>query len=157
MTIDLPDETALRSTLANGLTRDDRWTTYSRWIGAVIGEIAATKYPYNDTVQREVEKRLGIARQPDDQSTLSILVYNAQGYSRDERQRTEGWSELSEAMIDTALAQDCKVEVLMESIMGNVAKVLTPRRGADGVGRLFKPRCRAQSLRVSGQPARLCA
>ena len=155
MTVYLPDEAALRTTLQGSLARDDRWTTYSRFIGDIINEIAAKKFPYNVEVQREVEQRLGIERQPDNQSTLSILVYNAQGYSRDERRRAEGWSELTETMIESALNEGRKIEVLMASILGDTAKVLTPRRGKDGKGRLFKPRCRASYLRVSGQPARL--
>lgn len=135
---------------------DSQWHTKSDWLIALIDEIEATgQYPYNTTVQREAEKRLGLPRQNDNGSALSVLVYTAQVYRREARDEAEGWHALTQNMIEEAYRREAQIEIRRESVLlAHVVTRLTVRE-INGQRYAFEPRRRKYAIRPAGQDARI--
>lgn len=81
-------------------------TVKSLWLIALIDEIHASgKYPYNSTVKKLAEERLGFPPQSDtyysrEGDALSRLIYNAQCYRRSDLLRANGFIPLTQKLID---------------------------------------------------------
>lgn len=135
----------------------------SLWLIALIDEMAKTEYPYNATVQREAEKRLGLERQNDNNSFLSYLVYYAQSYRRSDNLLAAGFVPLTQAMIAQAFERKAKIETYSEAIfefvvngqkLPNKNKLYVPRE-KNGKVYAFVPRCKNRVLSAQGQPAKI--
>lgn len=123
-----------------------RWCVRSDFLVALIDEFKREgKYPYNSEVQRVAESRLGIPQMPDNQSTLSLLVYNAQKFRRSDRLRAQGLAPLTQEMIDRAGEGG---KVLIGETVFNV-------RHVGGKLHLMKPRARNRGVFVNDQPAKI--
>lgn len=119
----------------------------SEFCVALIAEIESTgKYPYNLDVQRLAEKRLGIAEQPDSQSALSVLVYNAQQFRRDDKNVARGLSAFTPEMIAEA-GEGGRIE------LGN-GQILNVRR-VNGKLYAMPPRARNRCVQPGGHPAKI--
>lgn len=135
----------------------------SLWLVALIDEIAKTQYPYNTTVQREAEKRLGIERQGDNGSFLSYLVYFAQRYRSSDQHIADGFAPLTQAMIEQAFKLGGKIETKLEMAFTIVVNGVTqeeknvqyPVREKNGKIYAFVPRSSKKVLSVQGQPAKI--
>ena len=147
MTLDGPD--AIRAAVKSAPWQNrDRFQIKSPWMIALIEEIEATgQYPYNAVVQREAEKRLGIAEQPDNGSTLSVLVYNAQRYRRSDELEAGGYVKVTDAMVKEAHAKGLKIET--------PGGTLYTVREVEGKLYTFKPRHRRWASGLTGYPGKL--
>lgn len=134
----------------------------SDFIIGVIDDIAATGYPYNNTVQREVERRLGINRQSDNDSYLSALVYNAQGFRRTRDLVAAGYqpftrellTEAHKAGMKIAYRPEIVIRVFVDGKLLDEDEILTPRE-IDGVIYAMMPRSRTKYRSPEGQPVKL--
>ncbi len=135
----------------------------SIWLITLIDEIAKTQYPYNSTVQREAEKRLDIEKQSDSGSFLSSLVYTAQRYHESDNLKTNGFSPLTQEMIEQAFKLGGKIETHSEALFEIVVNgekqehknTQYPVREHAGKIYAFVPRSRKKVLSVQGQPAKI--
>lgn len=104
-------------------------------------------FAYNVDVQREVERLLGLPAGPENGTTLSWLVYAAQGFQRSEALVAEGYVPLTPELVLEAKAAKCKV-------MTPSGQIAAPRE-KDGHVYLFLAKSRTQALSVNGQAVRL--
>ena len=135
----------------------------SVWLIALIDEITQTQYPYNSTVQREAEKRLGIEKQSNNSSFLSALVYFAQSFRESDNLIANGFAPLTQEMIDQAFKLGGKIETHSEMVIQIVVNGETqahkntqyPVREKNGKVYAFVPRSSKRVLLVQGQPAKI--
>lgn len=135
----------------------------SLWLIALIDEVAQTQYPYNSTVQREAEKRLAIEKQSDNSSFLSALVYFAQSFRNSDRLVANGFSPLTQAMLEQAFKVNGKIEIHNEVIFEIIVNgekqehenTRYPVREKHGKVYAFVPRSSKRVLLVQGQPAKI--
>lgn len=118
----------------------------SDFIIDVIGDVAKSGYPYNSTVQREVERRLGIPPQNDNGSPLSGMVYASQGVRHKRARDAQGWLSADDDTVRRLWFQGPAVEWLREGIMGESAKPMVLRKVSDGFG-MFEPKARTRFIR----------
>jgi hypothetical protein len=129
----------------------DVYRIKSTWLIALIDEIAASTYPYNSTVQRAAETRLGIPAQPDNGSLLSLLIYNAQGYRRSDKLIAAGFRPLTQRMLEDAFRLKAQIATAGDVCGDSVYNV----RMVSGKLYAMKPRKRKWAAQISGQPARI--
>jgi hypothetical protein len=143
-----------------GLRGLDRYKIKSRWLIELIDEIVSTgSYPYNATVKRLAESRLGFPPKRDSEhsnenDTLSLLIYNAQSYRRSDRLRTQGFEPFTEEVLERAFSLGRLLE-LESDVRQEVPPFKVRRIG----GKLYamRPKKRKYYLRPEGQPIRLIA
>ncbi len=157
--ITLPDESALRAALVDTSWMDlpypNSWLVRSQYLIDLISEISQREYPYNAVVQREAEKRLGIARQNDNNSPLSRLVYSAQGFRRNDELRAEGFEPLTAELLRRAFDAKAQIELQGENALGGTVRNLLNVREIQGNLYAMKPRAKKYAVSVQGQPARV--
>jgi len=146
-TITLRGEAELREFLANPVWKDgdNGWKTDSDFIRAVIDETAQSGvFPYNSTVQCEVERRLGVPCQDDSGSVLSCLVYNAQEFRDEARLEAEGWMPMTQEVVDEAFRIGGKIE-----LRGDFIRQIFNVRKINGKCYAMKPKARNKALAVA--------
>ena len=83
----------------------DPYDIKSVWVISLIDEIAAEgKYPYNATIKKLAEQRLGLppkseAEYAKEGDVLSLMVYNAQKYRRHDKIVAAGFIPFTEALL----------------------------------------------------------
>jgi hypothetical protein len=141
----------LKAALTNPSWFSDKRSAFevkSVWLIALIDEIVASgQFPYNQVVQLEAEKRLGIDAQPENGSPMSYLVYNAQCYRRSDALIAAGFVPGSEAHINQAHAEGLQIECKG----GQRLKT----REVHGRIYAFQPRKRVMASNIVGYPVRL--
>lgn len=155
----LKDENDLRAALDNPEYMDwpypRKWHVRSDFIIGIIDEIAMEgKYPYNIDVQRRTEARLEIGQQNDNQSPLSVLVYNAQKFRHSDERIKAGYEPLSQELLDRA-GEGAQIEVQGETIIGGMCTVLYNVRKIGEKLYAMQPRKRKYALSILGQPAKI--
>ena len=114
--------------------------------------------PYNTEVLREVERVLGIPRQPDNGSILSMLVYKAQAYHRTDQRLADGYQPFTQKMLEEAYRTGRKILVKRESvIVVNGVPDEDMKLVVNEIdGRLYAqpPRARRKYCGADGQPAK---
>jgi hypothetical protein len=150
----------LRAALANPewdkkKARDTRSQTCVRVVAALKEK---GLLPYNDQVQREVERVLGIPKQPDNGCVLSMLVYKAQAYHRTDQRLAEGYQPFTREMQEEAYRTGRKILVKRESV---IAVNGVPDEDMELIvnmidGKLYAqpPRARRKYYGANGQPAK---
>ena len=163
---------AMAGAIANpGEWKKKRWDTLSMTCYRAITALQQQGLrPYNSEVQREVERVLGIPRQPDDGqpsngSILSTLVYKAQGYHRTDRLLADGYQPFTDEMIKEAFETKRKILVKLDPAIPVrivVNGVQVPEGDTELVvnmigGKLYaqRPRVRKTHHSAYGQPAKL--
>lgn len=130
-----------------------RWRVKSLWLIGLIDEVVASgEYPYNATIKKLAEQRLGLPPKLEREysqegDTLSLLIYNAQGYRRSDRLVAQGYRPCSQEMIEEAHRTGRKLEL--------PGGTLLTVREVEGKLYAFKPRMRRYAVAVQGNPARL--
>lgn len=134
----------------------------SLWLISLIDEIAASgEYPYNATVKKLAEERLGMppkshseyAREGD---TLSLLIYNAQGYRRSDQLINAGYVPFSREILESAYQAGQQLELFSEGLMGSSKILLNVRKIGDELYAM-RPKKRKSHIPPHGQPVRLVA
>jgi hypothetical protein len=143
----LPDESALRTALTETSWMDNNPFTNrvrSQFIIDTMNEIVAGgQYPYNTVVMRNVERKLGIEKQHDNSSPLSMLVYLAQQFRHSEDFVNAGFVPLTQELVNEAYTAK-------EKILCANGSLYTPRIH-NGEILLFLPRVRNRCLMIQGQ------
>ena len=62
----------------------DKWRIQSTWLCDRLNEYEKTGYVYNAQAQRKIEQEEGLEPSPENGSMLSLLIYSAQKYRREE-------------------------------------------------------------------------
>jgi hypothetical protein len=80
------------------------WRVRSEWLVALIDELEEKGYPYNATVKREAEHRLGLPPRSEadyhqEGDTLSLLIYNAQCFRRSDAARVREAQEAADGWV----------------------------------------------------------
>lgn len=133
----------------------------SAWIIGLIGEIEKTRYPYNDAIQAEAEKRLALTLSDEQKNFLGYLVYRAQQFKTSDEYVAMGYAPLTQEMVEMAFNQKAKIETYQETLINiagvtwNPKKVYTPKRATNGKIYAFFPRARRKYVVVMGQPAKI--
>ncbi len=146
-TITLRGEAELKEFLANPIWKDgdDGWKTDSDFIRAVIDEIVQNgDYPYNSTVQREVERRLSVPRQDDSGTPLSRLIYTTQTFRHDERLKAQGFQPMTQEVVDEAFRIGAMIE-----LRGDFTRQIFNVRKIGGKCYAMKPKARNKVLGVA--------
>jgi len=129
---------------------DFKWNIKSIFIIECIQEIIDSgKFAYNSDVNRLVCEKLGLSTADCDLSgtPLSLLVYNAQNYRHSDILKSNGFSPLTQELVEKAYAQKRKIE-LQNMVVYNVRKI------GDNIY-VMKPRARNYAVSIQGQPARM--
>lgn len=132
-----------------------KWNTKSVWLCDLIEEMSQIKYPYNTLVMREAEKRLGIPQQEDNASALSLLVYKAQGYRRHDNLVRDGYTPLTQEMVEQAHALGKWIEIKGSNMLGGDAYAKRKPRVVGDTLYLMEPKKRKYATSIAGQPARI--
>lgn len=158
----------LKAALDEALANPDEWkekryyTRSETCVRAVVALKKQGKRPYNDEVQREVERVLGIPRQRDNDSALSALVYKAQAYHRTDQHIAGGYQPFTQEMLEEAYRSGRKVLVKQDIVIRvGVNGVIAPEEDMVLVvneinGQLYAqpPRSRKTYYGANGQPAK---
>lgn len=92
----------------------------SIWLCQQMDEYEKTVgFPYNASFQSWIEKKENIGSIATGGSPLSTLIYYAQLYRESDRLREEGWVPPRAELLNEAIAQNKKIEVLLESVFGD--------------------------------------
>lgn len=132
----------------------------SLWLISVIDEIAASgQYPYNATVKKLAEEKLGLPPKTEveysrEGDTLSLLIYNAQGYRHSDRLKTDGYHPFTRELLLKAFETGQQIEIFSDGIMGSSVRTLTPKQFNGGTYAML-PRSRTKYIMPIGQPARI--
>lgn len=130
--------------LPNGL---DKYRIKSTWLCDELNrKEAAEGFQYNAQFQRYIEEAEGIGPFGENGTTLSVLIYNAQGYRRSDSLKAEGFSYLTADLIDKAIQQGAKVEVKSDGIFGSSRTVCRPMVAHDGRRVAMLPRKRTRGF-----------
>lgn len=117
-----------------------KFQTRSNWLVALVAEITdASGFAYNDDIEREARRRLGLPMLPDREigyNDLSTLVYNAQGYRRSDIFEAEGCKTFTPELLEQAHREGKRV-----LINGKPCK---PKQ-VSGRWYAFKPRARTRA------------
>lgn len=95
----------------------------SAWLVELIGEIeTGGEYPYNATVKRLAEQRLGFAPKSDAEysregDTLSLLIYNAQCFRRSDKLKSAGYQPFTSELLQRAFKDGRKIETAGGSVL----------------------------------------
>lgn len=128
----------------------DHWEVQSTWICERLNEYEKSGFVYNSEAQRKIEAEEGLPRFNDNNSALSLLIYNAQKYRRSDRLRQEGWSYLNPEMVKTAIEQKRKIEVLGENVLyQTIKKLCRPVQNGD-VYAVLLPKARTKGFLANG-------
>lgn len=156
---------ANKAATIHALTVDTSWTKQpfpfayrvkSQWLCDELDHYEAIiGFPYNAAVQRWIEEREGLEMQPEAASPLSLLIYNAQKYRRSDRLRKDGWSPLTQAMIDEAHRRGCGIEIQGENMLGGTATDVLTVRTVGGKNYAFRPKKRKYAISPNGIAARV--
>jgi hypothetical protein len=134
----------------------ESWGTKSVFLISIIDGIVATgKFPYNSDVRKEAERQLGIPEQDENNSILSRLVYMAQRYRDHDNLVRDGYSRLTQEMIEQAYREDKRIQLIGENIVGGVATSIYNPREIGGKVYLMKPKTRKYGIRPDNQPAKI--
>lgn len=131
------------------------FTVKSPWMVTLVGEVAESEYPYNSTVQRLAEERLGIERQPDNGSRLSRLVYCAQSYRHSDALRAEGYAPFTSDVVAEAHKTGRKIELWTDHLYGGATTSVLRVKSIGGELYAMPPRSRKRHVAPYGQPARI--
>jgi hypothetical protein len=133
-----------------------KYNTKSQWLCDLLDERERVDgYQYNLSFQRWLEKEYGIGPYDENGSPLSILIYNAQSYRRNDAIRREGFAPLTQAMIDEAHAAKKGIELQGENMLGSTVRNVYKTRAIQGINYLVPPRTRNKCIRPNGQAARI--
>ena len=128
----------------------DHWEVKSTWLCDRLNEYEKTGYVYNAEAMRKIEAEERLPRFNDNNSALSLLIYNAQRYRRSDRLRQEGWSYLNPDMVKTAIAQKRKIEILGENVLyQTIKKLCRPVQNGD-VYAVLLPQARTKGFLANG-------
>jgi hypothetical protein len=136
------------------------WRVRSEWLVNLIREIEESgQYPYNATVAQLAISRLGLpemsyAELSKEGTTLSRLVYNAQGFRRSDDLVNAGYSQLDQAMVESA-GDGGRIEIAGENLLGGPCSNVFNVRRVNGELYLMKPNARKYRLMITGQPAKI--
>ncbi len=141
----------------------NRYRIKSKWLIDLINEYVATgQYPYNTSIKRLAEQRLGFppkseaeyAREGD---RLSTLIYNAQCYRHSDIRRAAGFAPFTQEMIEAAYAAKAEIEMEAESLLGGPSIIRLKVREINGKRYAMQPRKRKYAVSAYGQPARIAS
>lgn len=155
--VTLKDEKELLAVILDPkfMENDDHWKIKSVYLCDLIEEMSQTQFPYNTAVMREAEKRLGIDRQPDNSSPLSLMVYNAQGYRRHDNLVRDGFVPLTQEVVDQAYVERAKIEIHGYNILLQAIPMLYNVRKIGDICYVMPPHSRNKAVKPAGQPARI--
>mgnify|MGYP000847628713 CR=1 FL=1 len=133
-----------------------KYTIQSLWICDRLNEYEKDGYVYNAPAQRRLEAEEGLPPSPENGSILSVLIYNAQTYRREDRLRAQGFQSLTADMVKQAIERNLMIEVQGETLLGGEARtVCRPVQTGEGFAVLL-PRKRNKGYRANhGHIARL--
>lgn len=159
VSLHLHDADDLRNALDNpewmNWTHPRSWQVRSEFIIGIIREIVSEgQYPYNSTVQRRVESRLGIPEQGDNGTALSRLVYNTQGFRHSDDRIAAGYEPATQEVIERA-GEGGEIQLEGESLIGKIAYATFKVRSIGGNLYAMQPRKRKYALAPNGQPVKI--
>jgi len=133
-----------------------KWRIKSLWLCELLNQREKTHgFQYNAEFLRWFEKEYGVGPFAENGSTLSILIYNAQGYRRHDRLVAEGWQPGSEALLQEAFEQNRMLEIRKSSLFGGVG--ITPLKIKKVGDKLYAmaPKKRKYAVNIVGEPVRM--
>lgn len=145
-----------------GFTGLDIYRIKSTWLVGLIDEIAASgEFPYNATVKKLAEERLGLPPKSDAEyahegDVLSLLIYNAQCYRSSDRLVAHGYEPFTADVLKRAYAEKKGLEMYSSGLMGSSVIRLNVRKIGDELYAM-RPKKRRMYVGVQGQPVRLVA
>ena len=98
----------------------DKWRIKSTWICDTLNEYEKDGYVYNAIALRRIEKENNLPAHDENGSILSILIYNAQQYRREDKYKADGFVPLTPDIVQTAMREKRMVEVLGENLIGGI-------------------------------------
>ncbi len=156
LTLDQPATLAL---LAHGIEAlPDSLAKYrvkSTWLCTLLNERAKVDgYQYNSKFQAWFERQFQLGPFNENNSVLSILIYNAQRYRRHDAMIEDGWTPCTPESLQQAFEQGRKLEWLGENIIGGSTIGTLNIRQVNGQLYAFPPRKR-NPVDVTGRPVRI--
>jgi len=156
LTLDQPATLAL---LAQGIEAlPDSLAKYrvkSTWLCTLLNEREKVDgYQYNAKFQAWFERQFSLGPYHENNSVLSILIYNAQRYRRHDAMIEDGWTPCTPESLQQAFKQGRKLEWLGENIIGGSTIGTLNIREVNGQLYAFPPRKR-NPVEVTGRPVRI--
>lgn len=153
------DQPATLALLAQGIEAlPDSLAKYrvkSTWLCTLMNERAKVDgYQYNSKFQAWFERQFQLGPFNENNSVLSILIYNAQRYRRHDAMIEDGWTPCTPESLQQAFEQGRKLECLGENIIGGSTIGTLNIREVNGRLYAFPPRKR-NPVDVTGQPVRI--
>jgi hypothetical protein len=150
---------------------DEKWFVKSNWIISLIDEVEASgEYPYNATVKKLAELRLGYPLKTDKEyategDNLSLLVYNAHKYRDHDILVKGGYIPFTKEVLEQ-VGEGGQVAFLQGKPLFNIAingKEQKPDTGdlvvkiknVGGVLYAMMPKSRTKCYRPNGQPCKI--
>ena len=147
--IDLPE-----SSLPDDL---NKFRIKSTWLCSLLNERERVAgFQYNAQFQAWFEQQFQIGSITEKNSMLSLLIYNAQCYRRDDALIEAGWTPGEPAILEKAFQRGRKLEYLSEKIIGGSAITTLTVREVQRQLYAFPPRKR-NPVSIIYQPVRLPA
>lgn len=147
--------------LANGTATPDllarfyaaKYRHKSPSLCAFLNELERTGgFVYNSTARAAYEKANGLPSITGESGPLGSMIYMAQQYRASDKAISEGWRPLLPDMVREAIRAGKQIEVMGESILGNVQKLCRPVED-NGQCFVLLPRKRNKGFRADGQTA----
>lgn len=157
--IDFSDEISLREALINPTWMEtglDKYRVKSQLLCDLLDRREKSDgYQYNLEFQRWFEKEYNVGSFNENNSPLSVLIYNAQRYRRSDALKRDGFIRLTQDLIDKATQLKMRIEIRGENILGGNAHCVYKTKTINAINYLMVPRSRTKCIRPNGQPARL--
>lgn len=109
-------------------------------------------FVYNSQAREAYEKANGLPAVKDESGPLGTMIYMAQRYRSSDTAMSEGWRPLLPEMVREAIRSKKQIEVMGESVLGNVQKLCRPYEQG-GQCFVLLPRKRNKGFRADGQTA----
>ncbi len=139
----------------------------SQWLCDLLNEREKVDgYQYNTQFQRWFEKEFNVGPYAENGSTISILVYNAQGYRRHDQLIAEGFQPGTDELLRQAFEQKKPIELKVDHLFTfvvNGEKQENPSverlkvREIEGKLYAMRPKKRKYAVSIDGRPVRLAS
>lgn len=132
-----------------------KYRVKSTWLCTLLNERAKVDgYQYNSKFQAWFERQFQLGPFNENNSVLSILIYNAQRYRRHDAMIEDGWTPCTPESLQQAFEQGRKLECLGENIIGGSTIGTLNIREVNGQLYAFPPRKR-NPVDLTGRPVRI--
>jgi len=99
-----------------------KYRVNSPWLCDLLDEFEKGGYVYNAWAQHKIEEMEGLPVYNENNSTIALLIYNAQRYRLSDKIIAMGFAPLTREMIEEAIKLKKKIEIYSESLIGDTIR-----------------------------------